>query len=169
MVGPINSVNPGAWRAWQSENKRKQGKNSGTLHSLQDAQAKAGDICTTVCKRVNGAMRDHKNYVASFAAGIAVATIATSGTVALIARANTVPSVPLTLTTPMTVKPGDTLWSLAQKYGHSGEHIQNRVQAVAKANGMSRTSTLVPGQRLLIPVSNPIEVARLQSRTAKRQ
>ena len=169
MVGPINSVNPGAWRTWQAQQAKRTTKRGEA--NLQQVQAKAGEVgakmCATVCQHAATIAR-YRASVASFVAGVVVATTATGATVALVNRANTASvSTPITIVTRITVKPGDTLWSLSQKYGSSDEHILNRVQALAKANGLKRTSTLIPGQRVLVPVSNPVEVARLQSRMAR--
>lgn len=72
------------------------------------------------------------------------------------------------LVVPMTVGQGETFWSLARKYGSSDDYILDRVNALAKANGMTAHASLVPGQRILVPVSNQQEVARLQTHLAKR-
>ncbi len=72
-----------------------------------------------------------------------------------------------TLRVPMTVQRGDSLWSLAKRYGDPNSYILDRVDVLARANKMSSGSTLMPGQRIIIPVSNPIEVSRLQRNLAK--
>jgi LysM repeat protein len=43
-----------------------------------------------------------------------------------------------------TVRPGDSLWSIAQQY-------KTTVEALRKANGLSANQAIHPGQRLLIP------------------
>lgn len=43
-----------------------------------------------------------------------------------------------------TVQPGESLWSIAQKYGTT-------VEALQKANGLHRSATIYPGQKLRIP------------------
>ena len=45
-----------------------------------------------------------------------------------------------------TVRPGNTLYAIAQFFGSS-------VKDIAKANGLSRPYTIYPGQELIIPVS----------------
>jgi hypothetical protein len=72
-----------------------------------------------------------------------------------------------TLRVPMTVQRGDSFWSLAKRYGDPNAYILDRVDVLAQANKMSATASLMPGQRIVIPVSNPIEVARLQRNLAK--
>jgi LysM repeat protein len=72
-----------------------------------------------------------------------------------------------TLRVPMTVQPGDSLWSLAQRYGNPETYILDRVDVLAQANKMLATSSLMPGQRIVVPVSNPAEISRLQRNLAK--
>ena len=72
-----------------------------------------------------------------------------------------------TLRVPMTVQAGDSLWNLAKRYGDPNVYILDRVDVLAKANRMAATTSLLPGQRIVIPVSNPIEVAKLQQNLAK--
>lgn len=72
-----------------------------------------------------------------------------------------------TLRVPMTVQRGDSLWSLAKRYGDPNAYILDRVDILAQANRMSAASSLMPGQRIVIPVSNPVEVSRLQQNLAK--
>lgn len=45
-----------------------------------------------------------------------------------------------------TVRPGNTLYGIAQFFGSS-------VKAIAEANGLSHPYTIYPGQELLIPVT----------------
>lgn len=66
----------------------------------------------------------------------------------------------------VTVRPGDTLWSLARRYGDPNLYILERVNAMADANGLSSHGPLVPGQRVVVSVENPVEVARLQRAVA---
>ena len=72
-----------------------------------------------------------------------------------------------TLRVPMIVQPGDSFWSLAKRYGDPNAYILDRVDVLAQANKMSAASPLMPGQRIVIPVSNPIEISRLQQNVAK--
>jgi hypothetical protein len=83
---------------------------------------------------------------------------------------NHVPGIILgtTLRVPMTVQRGDSLWSLAKRYGDPDSYILDRVDKLAQANQIPATASLMPGQRIIIPVSNPIEVSRLQKRFAKK-
>ena len=62
----------------------------------------------------------------------------------------------------VTVKPGDTLWTFAHRYGAPGNYILDNVDAIARDNAIDPTSTLVPGQRLTIRVENPAVIAKLQ-------
>src|SRR5688572_30630600 len=52
-----------------------------------------------------------------------------------------------TQSTAITAEPGDTLYSLSRRFGVS-------VAAIAAANGLTQTSTLLIGQRLVIPAPN---------------
>jgi len=70
------------------------------------------------------------------------------------------------LTVRVTVAPGDSLWSLARRYGNPDTYIEDNVDAMAKTNGMAAKSRLVVGQRLLVTVSNPVELASLQTHVA---
>lgn len=72
-----------------------------------------------------------------------------------------------TLRVPMTVQAGDSLWNLAKRYGDPNVYILDRVDVLARANRMPATASLMPGQRIVILVSNPVEVARLQQNLAK--
>lgn len=68
----------------------------------------------------------------------------------------------------MTVGNGETLWSLARRFGNPSDSQLDRVDTLAKANGLSTGATLHPGQRLVVPVENPREVARVQTALAVR-
>lgn len=70
------------------------------------------------------------------------------------------------LTVSVTVRPGDSLWTLARRYGDPNVYQLDRVDALARANGMPGDTALIAGQRLLVPVSNPVEVARLKRSVA---
>jgi nucleoid-associated protein YgaU len=73
----------------------------------------------------------------------------------------------------MTVRPGDSLWSLARRYGDQKTYILDRVDVLARANRLSASAPLVPGQKLTVPVANPAEIAMLRrtvaAGTAQRQ
>lgn len=62
----------------------------------------------------------------------------------------------------MTVRPGDTLWSLARRYGDPAAYMLDRVDALARANRLPHGAALVPGQKLRVPVQNPVEAAGLR-------
>jgi nucleoid-associated protein YgaU len=64
---------------------------------------------------------------------------------------------------PVTVHSGDTLWTYAQKYDNSNTYILERVETIARANHLAPDASLAPGQRLLIPVTNPMMLARLEN------
>ena len=66
----------------------------------------------------------------------------------------------------VTVGQGDSLWQLARRFGNPQTNIQERVDLLARANGLTCASSLVTGQRLLVRVENPVEMARLHSRVA---
>ena len=79
------------------------------------------------------------------AGGVASARSATA------ARAAATEVAPLFAT--ITVRPGDTLWSLAGRYGDPHQPIVRRVDALTRANRLSSGATLVPGQTLLVPTA----------------
>lgn len=54
----------------------------------------------------------------------------------------------------ITVQPGDTLWSLAKKYGDPNQYILVRMDLLAQANSLRRGDVLRAGQTLTIPVTN---------------
>ena len=81
-------------------------------------------------------------------------------------RASTGTPAKAPLTVRVTVAPGDSLWSLARRYGDPDDYIEDNVDAMARANGMRSKSNLVVGQRLLVSVANPTELASLQKHIA---
>jgi LysM repeat protein len=77
------------------------------------------------------------------------------------------PAAPITsIAVPMTIQPGDSLWTIARRYGNPHQQIVERVEALAAVNGLSTDSRLHPGNRLLVRVENPTELALI---LAKRQ
>jgi LysM repeat protein len=78
----------------------------------------------------------------------------------------TASTAPAEITLPVRVAPGDSLWKLAGRYGDPDAYILDRVDDLARANGLSSSARLVPGQRLVVPVRNPVEVARLRQHVA---
>ena len=61
-----------------------------------------------------------------------------------------------------TVRHGDTLTRLATRYGDPSTYILAREEQIARANHLSGTAPLVPGQRLQIPVTNPSVIAQIE-------
>ncbi len=61
-----------------------------------------------------------------------------------------------------TVNAGDTLTGLARRYGDPNAYILAREEQIARANHLSGTAPLVPGQHLLIPVTNPTVIAQIE-------
>jgi len=53
------------------------------------------------------------------------------------------------------VAPGDTLWALANRYGSPDGNVDEEVEDMADANGITSATALTPGQRLTITVTNP--------------
>lgn len=61
-----------------------------------------------------------------------------------------------------TVKPGDTLAKLANRYGDPAAYLPVSEEQIARANHLSGALPLVPGQRLHIPVTNPSVIAKIE-------
>lgn len=59
------------------------------------------------------------------------------------------------------VKRGDTLASLAQRYGNPDTYILEREDQIARANHLTGTQPLFPGQHLQIPVTNPTVITQI--------
>ena len=53
----------------------------------------------------------------------------------------------------ITVQPGDTLWSLAKRYGDQDTYILARVDSLARANKLRQGGELLAGQALLVPAT----------------
>ncbi len=68
---------------------------------------------------------------------------------------------PQIVTISKTIKRGDTLAGLALRYGNPSTYLLAREEQIARANNLSGTTPLLPGQRLLIPVTNPAVIARI--------
>jgi len=69
------------------------------------------------------------------------------------ARSATATNAAAPLLATITVRPGDTLWSLAGRYGDPHQTIVRRVDALTRANRLPAGATLVPGQTLLVPAA----------------
>ena len=61
-----------------------------------------------------------------------------------------------------TVKHGDTLSRFASLYGDPNTYILDREEQIARANKLSGTAPLLPGQHLLIPVTSPRVIAQIE-------
>ncbi len=72
-----------------------------------------------------------------------------------------VSSLPQTLVIAKTVKRGDTLAGLALRYGDPNTYLLQREDQIARANHLTGTAPLLPGQRLRIPVTNPKVIAQI--------
>jgi hypothetical protein len=54
----------------------------------------------------------------------------------------------------VTVKPGDSLWSYAKRYGSPANYILDNVDEIATDNKIAADASLIPGQHLQIRVEN---------------
>ena len=70
------------------------------------------------------------------------------------------PALPRTVIISKVVKRGDTLTSLARRYGNPNTYILQREDQIARANHLTGTP-LLPGQHLEIPVTNPSVIAQI--------
>ena len=68
---------------------------------------------------------------------------------------------PQTVVIAKTVKRGDTLASLALRYGDPNTYLLRREDQIARANRLSGNAPLLPGQHLQIPVTNPQVIAQI--------
>jgi len=50
------------------------------------------------------------------------------------------------------VKPGDTLWQIASRYGDPNVYILDRVEAITRLNHMADGQALVSGQEIRVPI-----------------
>lgn len=51
----------------------------------------------------------------------------------------------------VTVKSGDTLWSLAKEHGPRGRDIRETIDRIRRINGLDDRASLRPGEQLTIP------------------
>ncbi len=70
-------------------------------------------------------------------------------------------TLPQTVTISKAVKRGDTLTSLARRYGNPDTYILEREDQIARANHLTGLTPLLPGQHLQIPVTNPTIIAQI--------
>ena len=85
---------------------------------------------------------------------------ALAGGVALARRSGSTATLPSSVT--ITVRSGDTLWSLAKTFGDHNAPILDRVDALAAANNLAGDASLSPGQRLALPVEDAAALERLE-------
>ncbi len=72
------------------------------------------------------------------------------------------PSAPAVIVISKKVARGDTLGSLARRYGDPQTYLPVRVEQIARLNHLSGAVPLVPGQHLRIPVSSPAMIAQIE-------
>jgi hypothetical protein len=161
MVEPNNNF------AVSSGYKERQGGEKHTIHPAKGARPNS----VRNRRRGNRPVRRSRRLAVP-ALTLTLAVLATFVGSAVARRNGPAPIVvtPITsLTVPMTVEPGDTLWSLARKYGDPTKPIVERVDALAVTNDLTSNARLYPGNRLLVQVENPTELAHLQAQQAKVQ
>jgi nucleoid-associated protein YgaU len=115
-------------------------------------------------RRIRAKRRLRRQRILAVAASLLVGGVALSRAFAGGDRPTAVPAHPAPVIL-VTVAPGDTLWGLAQHYGNPDMDVVQRVQAISAANG-GHNGALQVGQHLRIPVTHPIELAKLHSRLA---
>lgn len=52
----------------------------------------------------------------------------------------------------ITVHGGDTLWNIASDWSDTNEDVREVIERIVAKNGLSNSTDIVAGQRLLIPV-----------------
>ena len=70
-------------------------------------------------------------------------------------------TLPQTIVISRAVQRGDTLAGLARRYGNPNTYILKREDQIARANHLTGTAPLLPGQHLQIPVTNPAIIAQI--------
>jgi nucleoid-associated protein YgaU len=53
----------------------------------------------------------------------------------------------------VTVRPGDSLWTIARQHGDPQTYILQRMEDIARVNSLEDAAILHPGERLLIPIT----------------
>jgi len=93
--------------------------------------------------------RTLENFVFMGAAVVALASCVVGGVHALVS-----PTMPMTSLTRVTVAPGDTLWTLAQRYAPAGSSTAAEVASIRSANpSLSDGNSLSIGQQVLVPAT----------------
>ena len=72
------------------------------------------------------------------------------------------PAAPAVVMISKNVARGDTLTSLAKRYGDPQTYLPVREEQIARANHLSGAVPLVPGQHLRIPVTSPTVIAEIE-------
>jgi LysM repeat protein len=67
-----------------------------------------------------------------------------------------------------TVRSGDTLWKIAQKYGNPETYILERVAALETLNPKVASAPLHIGDTVRVRVENPVLVAQMSPKIARR-
>ena len=70
-------------------------------------------------------------------------------------------TLPQSVTISKVVRRGDTLSSLARRYGNPNTYILEREDQIARANHLVGAAPLLPGQRLQISVTNPAVITQI--------
>ncbi|MBC7809211.1 MAG: LysM peptidoglycan-binding domain-containing protein [Akkermansiaceae bacterium] len=133
----------------------------GTFRAQTEEQKRAWTLSKRRCLQLVAAGQGTAAVVAMFAIGMTAWT----GIRSVTKQSDNVVMNPVV---PMSVGQGETLWTLARRYGNPSASQLDRVDTLAQANGLSASAMLHPGQRLVIPVENPREAALLQTTLAKR-
>ena len=105
-----------------------------------------------------------ENILLASAASAAVGYFVLSSAASLaysIQKNYSAPALPQTVLISKAVKRGDTLTSLAQRYGNPSTYILEREDQIARVNHLTGRTPLLPGQHLQIPVTNPFVVAQI--------
>ena len=110
--------------------------------------------------RVRRARRQRRDGYWLSAATVCLVLAGAGGLWSSLANSHNAPR-PETIT--VTVQPGDSLWKYAQRFGSSDRYILERVDDLAHANSLSSRAALIPGQHLKVTVTNPVELAKLES------
>jgi LysM repeat protein len=67
-----------------------------------------------------------------------------------------------------TVKAGDTLWSIAKRYGNPNTYILERIADVESLNPKTASAPLHVGDSVRVRVENPVLVAQMSPKIARR-
>ena len=96
------------------------------------------------------------------AVAVFFAVSATSSLLHSIRQSYAGPSAPAVIVISKKVSRGDTLGSLAKRYGDPQMYLPVREEQIARLNHLSGATPLVPGQHLQIPVTSPVVIAQIE-------